>query len=443
MAKFKFLLLLFVISCMLLVFGCSGSPDTVTQPNPASATERVSADNNRVVWGAYRLNFDPSDGSVTVLPDRELGAHLNVTNYVKPPMCYDCVQITGSFYNPQAMEWSMGIALKNPSVLPGYDVRGLVFDLGVKSLKNYDGYMNKYFAQDIYYKAFAKADPVRAFWPFTTNQENYVFYYPPGAGWASVGYIVDACFPKNAPEPIIENVSFPSKVENGYLDDPLSVTAFDHQGDFFVVIADLSPIGGDANTVLWDDGQHSDGDADDGVFAADNLKAAAPEGTYLLKIWGYDTGLHYGYTSVKVDVTGGVINNDPVVDEITASRTTCTKGSDTEKVNLQCVAHDPDFDDLDYHWTADAGSFTSTDTPTATWKPPSVAGKYYIYCEVTDPFGGKDTGTSPKMRVTKYTIMQPAPAPDFSSTRLIGSGTFHLSDYTPGDVVMMNLWATT
>jgi hypothetical protein len=444
MKNLKFSLLLVIVSSVFLLFGCSGPSDSPTQPDPALNPERDSSSDARTVLGVYKFLFNPDEGAVSVLPNRELGAHFNVTAFVQPPMCYDCVQITGSFYNPPAEEWTLGVLLKNPSVMPGYDVRGLVFNLGNKWLKNSDGYMDKYLAQEMSFKAFAKLDPVRAFWPLTANQENYLFHYPIGSGWATVDYIIDASFPGNANEPIVENISFPYAVENGFLDDPLTVTAFDHQGDFFVVQADMSPIGGDANAVLWDDGQHSDGDMDDGVFGIDNLKVAAPEGEYVIKIKAYDIGLHYGYNSFKVRVSGGVINDDPIIDEITISRTTCLKSSDTEKVTLECIAHDPNFDDLSYHWSSEGGVLSNPDAQTTQWKAPSVTGGYYITCEVTDPFAGEAVGQSPKIRVTKYQIMEPAPAPLFDNVlRLKGTGSFDFSDYIPGNVIMMNFWATT
>lgn len=442
MSNLKFFLLLVVISSVFLVIGCSGSPDTLTQPEPVLAPERDSLTDGRVILGTYKFLFNPDEGTVSVLPNRELANHFNVTGYVKPPMCYDCVQIVGSYHNFQAQEWTIGVLLKNPSVMPGFDVRGLVFNLGNKWLKNADGYMTKYLQQDISFKAFAKLDPVRAFWPLTSGQENYTFHFPPGSGWATVDYIVDTSFPGNAKEPILENISFPYEIENGWLDQPLTLTAFDYQGDFFVVQADLSPIGGDPEAVLWDDGQHSDGDMDDGVFGIDNLKASAAEGEYIIKVRGYDIGLHYGFNSFRVKITGGVINDDPIIDEITIDRTTVLKNSTTEKVTVNCIAHDPNGNDMYYHWSADGGTFDNPDVASTQWKSPGTVDKYYLTCEVTDDFGGYTSGQSPKVRVTQYTVMLPAPGPDFTCEKLLESGSFKLSDYCPGNVTMLNFWAT-
>jgi len=136
-------------------------------------------------------------------------------------------------------------------------------------------------------------------------------------------------------------------------------------------------------------------------------------------------------------------NHPPVVDEISVSRTTCYRGSDTEKVAINIIAHDPDpGDSFEYKWTCEGGVFDDDTIPNPVWKSPNQVGKFYLVCTLTDNHGAWEEGIAPKIRVTNYAILQPAPAPDFESERLVGTGTFKLSDYTPGRVIMMNFWAT-
>ena len=437
MEHFRIPLLLGVIVALMVIIGCSGAADT-TQPVVNAPTERTSSSDGRVIWGVYSLAFSPADGTVAIAPNRELEKHYNVTQFVQPPNCYDCVQIVGSIYNPPAQEWTLGVLLRNPNIMPGYDVRGLVGNVGNKWLKNADGFMNIYESQDMSYRAFNRTDPARVFWPLTTSQENFVFHFPPGSNWNFVDYIVDASWPGNCKEPLIEDVSFQTYVHNGVITQPLTVRGLDHQGDFFVIQADLTALGG-GNVALFDDGQHGDGSMDDGIFGTEDIGFNASPGDYVFNIYGFDAGMNYGWNSWHLTLTG-VANKPPDIDDITLSRTTVTKGSSSEKVTATCNASDPDNDDLNYHWTAEAGVFTNPELQVAEWKAPNVVGKYALTCEVTDGKGGSDQADSRNVCVTKYTVIDEAP--DFTVPRVVGSGEFSLTDYCPGMVILLNYWAT-
>ena len=69
--------------------------------------------------------------------------------------------------------------------------------------------------------------------------------------------------------------------------------------------------------------------------------------------------------------------------------------------------------------------------------------KPVIKCIARDNHGAPKTGFAPRVRVTSQTVKEPAPAPDYESERLIGTGSFWLHDYTPGKVILMNFWSTT
>lgn len=434
--------LLVMFALTIFALGCSTGNDPVAPQDNSAAMTQEDVTENRIIWSTFRVGFNPADGTAIIVPTREPDIHVNVTSFVKPPQCPDCVIIAGNSYFPGLQEWHLTVQLKNPSIKAGYDVRGLVYNLGKKYIKNPDGFMNLYLGQDMQFKAFAKADPVRAFWPGAVNSETYIFHFPTGGNWAFVDYIIDASWPGNCPEPIMENVSFPERMENGIDVSDLTVQAFDHQGEFFVVFADLTPIGGEP-TAMFDDGVHGDGDPEDGVYGIADVVASAQPGVYTINMWAFDVNMNYGWNSFRVEVFGEFIN-PPVIDEIIMSRTTCYKSSSTEKITLECVAHDPDFDELQYTWTSTGGSFDDDEGPVAVWKAPAGVGKYYVNCEVTDGKGGYDDMDSGKIRVTKYAVLNPAEAYDFHVEDLFSSGSyFNLSDYTPGNVVMLNFWLTT
>lgn len=440
----KCAVLLALVLSIILSIGCSSAGDPVAPQDNQVPSVRGNAAEGRVIWDAFRVGVNPVDGTTIILPMRDTDFHANVTAFMKPPHCYDCVQIVGSSFYPSAHEWHLTVKLKNPTIMAGYDVRGLVYNLGTKFLKNPDGFMNIYLSQDMDFKAFAKADPERGFWPSATNQAKYVFHFPSGSNWAFVDYIIDASWPGNCKEPIIEDVHFPKYVNNGFGAATLTATVFDHQDAFFAVFADLSSIGGPPNMPLFDDGEHGDKDPEDGIYGVNGIIAHGEDGQeYKITIYAFDIGLNYGWNSTRVTISGA-LSEPPVIDYITNSRTTAAVGSPTEKVTFECFAHDPDpGDELQYYWSCEGGDFDDVFGKTVVWTPADTVGSYYINCEVTDGKVGFDDMDSDKIRVTQYPVKLPVPAPDFTCEKLLTSGTFTLSTYKPGNVILITFWAVT
>ncbi len=76
-------------------------------------------------------------------------------------------------------------------------------------------------------------------------------------------------------------------------------------------------------------------------------------------------------------------NRPPVIDELKAEPSEVMPG---DTVKLQCLASDPDNDELNYRWWVVPGDTFSSDSQ-AQWKTPSEIGYYYIHCRVTDQKG--------------------------------------------------------
>jgi hypothetical protein len=79
------------------------------------------------------------------------------------------------------------------------------------------------------------------------------------------------------------------------------------------------------------------------------------------------------------------LNNDPVIDNLTAAETGC---GGTDVVPIDCIAYDPDGDELSYEWSATGGTL-SADGALAVWTAPEEYDYYYITVIVTDGRGGK------------------------------------------------------
>ncbi len=434
----SFLLGLVILSSLIL--GCSTAGIPVA-PAASPDTAQRAADDNRQILYTFSVEFNPSDSTAVIIPARYAAFHANVTQFLIPPNCADCVAIIGSHYKPADEQWDLDVQLKNPTPITGYDVRGLVYNLGSKYIIDSDGLMKSYMSQDMSFKSFAKGIPQRAFAEFAVHDETYIFHFPSPSNWNSVDFIVDASWPGNAKEPFIENLSFPGSLESGVDEGTLNVLAYDHQGDPFTVEADFTPIGGTV-VQLFDDGAHGDGPASDGIYGVEHIMASVDPGVYVINMQAYDTTAKYGYNSFRVSVTEQA-NIPPVIDEITMSRTTCQKGSATEKVSLQCFAHDENIGDiLVYHWSAASGMLNNEYGQTTVWSPPNAIGNYYVNCEVSDGHGGQDDADSGRIRTCTYAVKPPAPVPNFTSERIVGSGSFQLTDYTPGNVVLLNTWNT-
>lgn len=439
----KIILLLVLATLTFSLIGCSRAGDTISpEIDHHSSGEPIPGDGH-YLWHSFRVGLNPADGTAVILPNRGVDKHFYINEFIKPPMCSDCVRIVGSNYLPDDREWQLTVQLRLPTSMTLYDVRGLVFNLGNKYLKNPDGLTKKYLPQDVSFKAFAKDEPMRAVPPGGVQlEETYIFHFPPTDDWQFVDYAVDISWPGNCGEPIIEDITFPSVLQIDVDEATLTATAFDHQDDFFIVLADLTPLGGDI-TPLYDYGQDNDGEKFDGLYGAKGIMASGEPGHYVIEVFTYDIYARYGYNSFHVSVVGETGNMPPVIDQITMSKTTCTKGDLTDKITLQCTAHDDDPGDvLHYDWSVTGGQLENEEGPSTVWIPPDTVGKYYVNCEVSDGNGGFDSKDSGKIRVTSYTIMNPAPAPGYSSERLAGEGSFDLSDYTPGNIVMMNFWST-
>ncbi len=432
------LLALFVLSSIFL--GCSGAGNPVAPQEISPVAERVSADDTHGIMATFRVEFDPASGEASVIPLRLTDAHCNVTAFTLPPNCNDCVQIIGSNYTPANEEWSIVVKLKNPAV-PAYDVRGLVYNLGTKYLKNPDGFMNQYIGQDMDFRAYGKDNPLRVFWPGTFLSETFLFHFPAGSNWNSVDYIIDASWPGNCKEPMIEDITHAPTFVNGINPSVITAKIFDHQDDLLITIVDLTSVGGEL-TPMFDDGYHSDGVAGDGVFGADNFTIAAIPGMHRINLFAYDWPYHYGWSSFHVEILGGP-NDPPDIDSLSMTRTTCYKGSATEKITFKCNASDPDHDVLHYYWSCDGGDFEYDIDDTAVWLPPNTVGKYYVTCEVSDNKGGIDSMQSGKIRVTKYEAANPAAAPGFQCERQLEPTYFFLSNYSPGNVILLNFWRVT
>ncbi len=80
-------------------------------------------------------------------------------------------------------------------------------------------------------------------------------------------------------------------------------------------------------------------------------------------------------------------NQPPVISSLTANEEEINPAGSCQ---IECIASDPDEDELSYTWSAEAGNIFG-EGHTVTWIAPDAVGAYTIVVEVTDGRDGEET----------------------------------------------------
>ncbi len=244
-----------IIFILALLMGCSGGgtpviPDAseIPQAQIASGQEVM----NHALWGIWNFSFDPGTSEITVLPARGLLAHFNITDFVIPPSCNDCVKVKLNSFDPGTQLLDVDVTLKNPTKMIARDVRGILYtnDYG-HVLTNDNGWTSLWDipgGEDINpFRAFAKDIDYRQFLAWAENTENYVIKMPKPPQFEKITFAVDASWPGSCKEPF----AISAFTQEGTLYDKkdshteLRVYAHDHQDDVSEVLMSAPEITGE------------------------------------------------------------------------------------------------------------------------------------------------------------------------------------------------------
>ena len=239
-------MIILAIVTLVLVSCSHGSP---VNPQLQPALDRVNDLDGHVLWGYYKIYIDPAGPTVNVLPARQVEKHFNVKQFVNPPKCNDClkIKVTGPFLNHIL---PVDITLKNPEMISGYDVRGILLsdDAGAY-LDNPDCYTDLFDNGgpiDINpFKAYAKSEDNRAFGPGESFMEHYDLYLSKFGKVATIDYAVDASWPTRAKEPydVKYSYSYGQLDKYGYDTITLGFEAYAAGDDVIEVLLDCSSMG--------------------------------------------------------------------------------------------------------------------------------------------------------------------------------------------------------
>jgi hypothetical protein len=197
-----------LIVILFLIQGCSGGGNEtpVTPNSPADISKPAGAQNQtRSILAAGKIEFDFTALTVKFIPSRTLDIHFNVTPFLNPPICGDCVVMILLEFNQTSKLVRLDITIKNPTSLTVYDVRGIALtnDPDVRLL-NADAYTNLWDdgggVTRNPFIAYYTNESDRQFGPLGTDTREFDFTYVQPSGLLSAYLVVDVSFPGHCGE---------------------------------------------------------------------------------------------------------------------------------------------------------------------------------------------------------------------------------------------------
>ncbi len=277
-----------MFSAMLLILlsGCSAAGPTATPavPNTIECNDLISS---RCLWGVYSWVYDKDAQRIDAIPLRNTTAHWDVTAYLEPPECNDCLGIEILSITEDPNDIWVWVTLKNPTIATAKDVRGIFLDENqgivlmdpVAWTPTWDWHYPQW--HNAFHPFMAhKSD--RKFGPGASDTLTYRLRFPDDPDFSGVRYIVDACWPVHCGEPY----EFEYVTKSGTLGTEstdwifLAAKLFDWQMDPLGVRVDLSDLGFPGE--IW-----MDYAAGQWFYELLN-QYSKPEGKYSLRFTAYD-----------------------------------------------------------------------------------------------------------------------------------------------------------
>ena len=189
---------------MMLSFGCSSG--TSNPASPYVEDIRVAESSSRVQLGIWRIDVDLESMTAAPVQIRGADGHLNVTGWVFPPICDDCINIVLNGFDETTRILDADMTLKNWTLQSGYDLRCIVYATEAgHELTNEDNWTSLF---DISggpnfnpFKAFAKSEANREFASNAQHTENFQISIPDPPQWEQLSFALDVSWPGNCGEP--------------------------------------------------------------------------------------------------------------------------------------------------------------------------------------------------------------------------------------------------
>jgi len=279
--KSKLVMLVCLAFLLALAIGCSGTDESPSAPDKAG-NPQIMGQGLPPLY--FIMEFNPADWSVTIRPKempREAG--FDVTPWAK-------VTILSAVWIPSERNWYVTAQLRNTSQFKGYGVWAVFTEMGLKVLRNIDGFI--YYGPQqkrVPFIAIRKDAPFREFPGYHVETQEVVIHWPIGVeSWDPIEFYIDASWPDPRPLPMVEDLSqvnFPPPCYHYAIQ--AHVQDFQSPSADLTVWADLSSYGAGDNVPMFDDGEHADLDANDGIFGAE-FDPGSIFGTYTFTVYAKD-----------------------------------------------------------------------------------------------------------------------------------------------------------
>lgn len=211
-------------------------------------------------WLFCTFVFNTSKNTIEVIENHTAQAHFNVRPLLTDPfVCpnLNCITVALVSYDPVTKIFTVEVTLRNPTMLTGFDVRGIMYLKPSKpiALMNPDDYIVLYdsLEQVNPFRAFAKSAPNRQFLSSSVYNEIYEVYIPPPPPLFNINYAIDVSWPGNCKEPyeiIDQEYSGTLTPEGG--SGTIRCRVNDHQDDIESVQVDLHDITGGYEDMIYD-----------------------------------------------------------------------------------------------------------------------------------------------------------------------------------------------
>ncbi len=178
-----------------------------------------------------------------------------------------------------------------------------------------------------------------------------------------VTILIGGCTPANQP-PVISSLTASEGRVSPSGSSQIKCVASDPDGDKLSYSWSASgDISGEGSAVTW-------------------IAPEAP-GAYIITVEVTDGRGGEATTQLTINVVAP--NQPPVIDSLTTEKELVVKAGTS---TIECIASDPDEDELSYTWSAERGNI-SGEGAVVTWVAPNTYGTYTITVTVTDGRGGE------------------------------------------------------
>jgi len=252
---------LVAIAFLVVASGCSGGGEPISPGDVVDMQVTSGASQSaHILWGIWGISLNSEDLKVVVEPRREALAHFDVTGWLLPPLCDDCLKVTVNSFNPITRILDADVTLRNPTNLDARDIRGILYsnEFGheLRNADDWTGLFDVPGGDDINpFKAFATSAQNRIFAAGVEHTVNYLIYIPMPPHYDGITFAVDASWPGNCREPYaIADFSQEPILEGPGSTGNVQVDVYDWQDDVSEVLLSVPEITGDEFTSMVNSG---------------------------------------------------------------------------------------------------------------------------------------------------------------------------------------------